>query len=452
MMSELIHQTAERIACAGLLRGDTQALELAQVLEPHEFSSVPLQVVVEACKRVLRGIEPVDAQSIVAESAEVVREWKLKTVAITESFVLELMREDTARSEPYSHTMKRMAYLRKAAAFSEWMTRELTMMPDPDELFAAVSERLQELKPKGSSQRFIYGWDTLDYEQKLRHREKERKEGTAKVFPWPWHSWQEISILRAGMVGIVAGAEGSGKTSYLEMIAEHWAGFGSVVFVHLENNQEYTEDRRMARWARIPIAVLETETLTNQQRSQVREAGDSIAEFAGSLHYYDASGQTMAEIIRELEARVDEGVCDAVVLDYLNKVRPSRGQVKAYDKGFDRMSDDLEQFKTFLEQRQVVGMTAAQMTKRGKTEDGRLDSTAIRGSGELADKAQLIVMLQREILEADMWDVTGKVIARAGEDKPVISLRVEKQNRGRKGIEFEQKYKGQFFRVEDKPV
>ena len=184
----------------------------------------------------------------------------------------------------------------------------------------------------------------------------------------------------------------------------------------------------------------------------MREAGDSIAEFAGSLHYYDASGQTMAEIIRELEARVDEGVCDAVVLDYLNKVRPSRGQVKAYEKGFDRMSDDLEQFKNFLEQRRVVGMTAAQMTKRGKTEDGRLDSTAIRGSGELADKAQLIVMLQREILEADMWDVAGKVIARAGEDKPVISLRVEKQNRGRKGIEFEQKYKGQFFRVEDKPV
>ena len=206
MMSELIHPTAERIACAGLLRGDIQALELAQVLEPRDFSSVPLQVVVEACKRVLRGIEPVDAQSIVAESAEVVREWKLKTVAITESFVLELMREDTARSEPYSHTVKRMAYLRNAAAFSEWMTRELTMMPDPDELFAAVSERLQELKPKGSSQRFIYGWDTLDYEQKLRHREKERKEGTAKVFPWPWHSWRDISVLRPGMVGVLAGA------------------------------------------------------------------------------------------------------------------------------------------------------------------------------------------------------------------------------------------------------
>jgi replicative DNA helicase len=450
-MSELIHPTAERIACAGLLRGDAQALELAQVLEPHEFSSVPLQVVVEACKRVLRGIEPVDIPSVYAESKEVIREWKVNAI-VTEDLIRGLMQEDTARAEPYSHTVKRMAYLRSAAAFSEWMTQELTMMPDPDELFAAVSERLQALKPKGNATRFVYGWDTLDYEGTLRHREQERKEGTAKVFPWPWHSWADISVLRPGMVGILSGAEGSGKSSYLEMIAESWAQYGNVVFVHLENNQEYTEDRRMARWARIPIAALETETLTTQQRAAVREAGNSIAEFAGNLHYYDASGQTMAEIIRELEARVDEGVCDAVVLDYLNKVRPSRGQVKAYDKGFDRMADDIEQFKTFLEQRRVVGMTAAQMNKRGKAEDGRLDSTAIRGSGELADKAQLIVMLQREVLTSDLRDPTGKLVAKAGEDKPVISVRVEKQNRGRKGVEFEQKYKGQFFLVEDKPV
>ena len=453
MINELIHPTAERVAIAGLLKGDSVALDLALILEPTEFSSPVLQVVCEATKRVLRGIEPVDTTSVLALSREVQREWKNNAV-ITEEFIRGLMLEDSSRAEAYSHTVKRYAYLRAAAEFSTWMQGELTSMPDAEELYAAVSERLQHLRPKGSQSRFVYGWDTVDYEGTLRKREQERKDGTAKVFPWPWNSWaQGISVLRGGMVGLLAGAEGSGKSSFLEMIAEHWAGFGNVVFVHLENNQEYTEDRRMVRAARLPgltIEVLEGETLSKEQRRAVAEGGDRISEYAGNLHYYDASGQTMAEIIRELEARVDEGVCDAVVLDYLNKVRPSRGQVKAYDRGFDRMADDLEQFKTFLEQKRVVGMTAAQLKKAGKDKDGRLDSTDIRGSGELADKSQLIVMLQRGVLETDMYDPTGRLIAKAGEDKPVVSVRVEKQNRGRKGIEFEQKYKGYWFLVEDK--
>ena len=452
MQQELIHPTAERVAVAGLLRGDDLSFYLAQHLEPTEFSSQPLQVVVEATRRVLRGIEPVDVQSVMAQCRDVLREWKLNAT-ITEEFIHGLMLEDSSRAEPYSHTVKRMAYLRSAAEFSQWMQQELTTMPDPDELYAEVSQRMQMLKPKGNKSRFVYGWDTVDYETTLRKREQERRDGTAKVFPWPWASWTGINILRPGMVGILAGAEGSGKTSYLEMIAEHWAHFGHVVFVHLENNQEYTKDRRMVRAAAHPgltIEVLESETLTNAQRQAVASGSDRIAEFAGQLHYYDASGQTMAEILRELETRVDEGVCDAVVLDYMNKVRPSRGQVRAYDKGFDRMADDLEQFKTFLEQRSVVGFTAAQLNKSGKRETGRNDSTAIRGSGELADKAQLIVLLQREVLEQDLLDPTGKLVARAGEDKPIVSLRVEKQNRGRKGLEFEQKYKGYWFKVEDK--
>lgn len=453
MHGELIHPTAERVTVAGLLRGDELSFQLAQQVEADEFSSPQLRVIVEATKRVLRGIEPVDTQSVMAASREVLQEWGLST-HITEEFIHGLMLEDTARAEPYSHTVKRMAYLRAAADFSQWMQGELTSMPDAEELYAEVSERLQLLKPKGSKQRFVYGWDTVDYESTLRKREQERKDGTLKVFPWPWDSWADgINILRPGMVGILSGAEGSGKTSYLEMIAEHWARFGNVVFVHLENNQEYTEDRRMVRAACMPgltIEALESETLSAAQRKEIQAAGDYIAEYAGQLHYYNAAGQTMAEILRELSTRYDEGICDAVVFDYLNKVRPSRGQVKAYDRGFDRMADDLEQFKNWLEEKRVVGMTAAQMNKQGKRENGRLDSTAIRGSGELADKAQLVVMLQRDVLEKDMLSPTGELIARAGEDKPVVNVRVEKQNRGRKGIEFEQKYKGYWFLVEDK--
>lgn len=450
-MSELVHPTAERIACAGLLRGDTQALELAQALEPHEFSSVPLQVVVEACKRVLRGIEPVDAQSIVAESMEVVREWKLKSVAISESFVLELMREDTARAEPYSHTVKRMHWLREFAGLIEWGRQELSMMPDPDELFTAAQERMQVLKPKSSTKRFVHGWDTLDYTQALRQRMAKRKEGKEIVFPWPWYSWRNIALLRAGMVGFIGGAQGTGKSAYLEEIAEHWAGHGHghVVFVHCENNLEYTKDRRMARHTGIDITKLELEDLNRNEWGLVQEAEGRIAEFAGQLHYFNAANMNIEEILRELDARVDEGTCDAVVLDYLNKIRPTRGQLKAFDKDYDRAADSLDQFKNWCEERVKVGVTAGQLTKGGKAEEGRLDSTHVRGSGEIADKVQLLIMTQRPILEADLLDKNRKLVAKKGEKSPEVTLYVEKQNRGRDGFNFKQKYIGAEFRHDD---
>lgn len=456
-MNELIHPTAERIAAAGLLRGDTVSFELAQLLEPHEFSSVPLQVVVEATKRVLRGIEPVDTQSVLSTAREVMREWKIST-GITEDFVRGLMLEDTARAEPYSHTVKRMAYLRAAAEFSQWMTQELTTMPDENTLYAEVSQRLQMLRPTSGVQRVVNGLDTLDYIQVLAERERQRKEGTAKIFPWPWWSWRNIALLGGGMVGLLTGAQGSGKSAYLEQMAEHWAKVGKVVFVHLENNMQYTKDRRMTRLTGIPITKLEADCLSKEEKQLVREAEGEIAGWAENINYLWAGatrgnrrGMSMEEIVRELEALHDYGECDVVILDYLNKVPSSRGQMKMYREGFDRVADSLDIFKGFCEEANVPGMTASQMTKEGKKQVGRLDSTAARGSGEIADKVQMMLLTQREILEADMRDKDGRLVAKKGSKSPVVKLYVEKQNRGADGYTFSQKYIGAEFRHEDIP-
>jgi hypothetical protein len=140
-----------------------------------------------------------------------------------------------------------------------------------------------------------------------------------------------------------------------------------------------------------------------------------------------------------------------VVLDYLNKVRPTRGQIKAFDKDYDREADTLDIFKNWCEARGKVGMTANQYTKGGKAETGRLDSTHMRGSGEIADKVQLLILTQREILEADLRDKAGKLVAKKGEKSPEVTLYVDKQNRGRDGFNFKQKYIGAEFRHADIP-
>jgi len=446
-MSNFVHPSAERTVAAALMVANETSIELVKTIAPTDFSSVPLQVVVESCKRLVNGIEPLDILAILAESKSVMKEWKI-AAPVSEAFLHELSQMDTRRASAYALTVKRYAWLRNAEQFSTWFNQELSSLPDPEDLYTAAQKQMDWLKPPIQENRFVYGWDTLDYDATLTTRLAEKQAGTQIKFDYPWWIWNELlKPLRKGMVGLLGGPEGSGKSAFLEMIAEHWAKKCHVVFVHLENNIEYTLDRRMARHAKITIDRLEDGDLTPEELARVKAARVEISSFAPQLHYFEATGMSMAEIVTELRRRNEEGICDAVVLDYLNKVKASRGQVKLYaDNTDNRRADDLDQFKNFCEQKRIVGLTAAQYNKEGKKEGGRKRSWNLRGSGELADKAQWIALLDREVLEEDQTDALGNIVAKAGEDSPLVKVRIDKQNRGKKG-DFEQFYKGEYFLI-----
>jgi replicative DNA helicase len=451
MNVQLIHPTAERIVAASIAKCSDETYLLLALTSSADFSSAPLYVVVESVRRLYAGVEPIDVEAILGEAKKIMKETGIKA-NINEQFLHELITTDTRRAVAYAHTVHRMAWLRQFQSTVEWANAELATLPDPGELYHAAQEKLAWLRPQTKENRFVLGWDTAEYDEMLAKRAREAAEGKAVVFDWPWQSWnQRIKPLRPGMVGIVAGPEGSGKSGYLSMIAEHWARMCHVVYVHLEDNLDYVCDRRMSRWAHIEIEVLESGALNQSQREAVANANKKLSAIIPQLHYFDASGLTMNEIVSELETRRLDGICDAVVVDYLNKVRPSRGQAKLFNRSDERQSDDMEQFKAFCEapRKKTVGFTAAQYNKEGKANHARKSSVDMRGSGEWADKCQLLVMLDRTTVEKTLKDPSGKVILEAGEDDPTIKVRVEKQNRGRKS-DFEQVHVGKFFEIKDK--
>jgi replicative DNA helicase len=186
---------------------------------------------------------------------------------------------------------------------------KLQERPDPESLFAEAQERMQALQPPQVDRRFVYGWDTVGGHQvQIAQRVKDAEEGKASPFLWPWPSWNAVvRPLRAGMLGLVAGADGTGKSTYLECIAEHWAKGGMhVVYVHLEDDLEYKLDRRLARWARVPMQAIEDGALTAEQTEKIGNAQGDIDVKLPTLHYYAAPGLSMTEIVRELETRVDK--------------------------------------------------------------------------------------------------------------------------------------------------
>jgi replicative DNA helicase len=237
-----------------------------------------------------------------------------------------------------------------------------------------------------------------------------------------------------------------GKSTVLEMVAEHWAKKRvNVVFVHLENDFDYTMNRRLCRWSKVPMAAIEDGTVTPTQDAEIKAAYQRME--LDSLHYLGFSGQTMGELLAELSVRHSEGVVDAVVLDYLNKVRPSREQAKLFaGRPYERQADDMELLKSWAVEHKVPVLTAVQMNKEGQ-KDGRQTRSNIRGSGEISEKSQLVVVLTREILEHDMI-YNQQIIAEAGEYSPIMKLRIDKQNRGKTG-EWEQFYVGKNFFLAD---
>lgn len=86
----------------------------------------------------------------------------------------------------------------------------------------------------------------------IAQRVQDNAAGVKSPYLWPWGSWnKDVRPLRPGMLGLVAAADGVGKSTMLECIAEHWAKGGlHVVYVHLEDVLDYKMDCRLARWGR----------------------------------------------------------------------------------------------------------------------------------------------------------------------------------------------------------
>jgi replicative DNA helicase len=434
------------------MRMDTSAaIDLAQTLTAADFYDPRNAVVFEAIATLLMGVEPVDTPAILAECRSTLRERKLKHY-IDAEYIEGLAGGDLRRAAMYGNTVKRLGWLRQAGEFAFWLVQELQERPQPDELFAAAQERWHSLAPKTTESAFVYGWDTIRLPRdSLRERIRERAEGIISHFNWPWASWNnKVRPLLPGMVGILAAPDGQGKSMYLEQIAEHWAASGHhVVLVHLEDSLDYKLNRRLARQALVSLDKIEDGTLESADLARIRDAEDRMGQWAGNLHYFHAAGQSMTAIIRELETRAAEGVCQAVIFDYLDKVQPTRGQTTLYgENAWERQANDMEQLKTFAENAKIPVFTATQGNKAMQGNE-RQTRRNIQGSGQKSQKAQLVLILTRELVgDEGLRDKNGKVLAEPGEYSPVARMTIDKQNRGKTG-EFSQYILGHLFSVRD---
>lgn len=452
-LDNLIHPTAEATTLAAMRDDIDLAMQLANQLDAADFANDKYKLIFLAIKNLLNSIEAIDAQAIATESLSVAREYKINAT-VTPEFITGLT-GDSRRAVAYAATVKRMAWLRNAVDFAHWMVAEAQTNPSPDELFTAAQERLQILAPKTDRGATLYGWETIDcHRAAIKERRLEAESGLTRRFDWPWASWNQwVRPLRSGLVGVLAAPDGVGKSTYLEWIAEHWAKRNSkVVMVHLEDDHQYKLDRRIARHSSVPLSAIEDGDLTPEQVAAIADAERNMDSWVDNLHYTHAPGWSMSDILKELQKLVDEGECEAVVMDYIDKCEADRRQLSLYGNNqYLREGDNMNLLKNFAEKAGVPIFTATQGNK-SMQEQGKVQTRqAIDGSGKKSQRAQLVMILTRDIVgPGGLWD-NGTKIAEEGDYSPIATLRIDKQNRGMTKT-FHQVFRGECYRIGDLPA
>ncbi len=262
----------------------------------------------------------------------------------------------------------------------------------------------QVIKFGGKDEEAVLTWDaSFDWYAALLEKRKQLSmlpPEQRRLLDFPWPTWNHyIDPLDPGMLMVVAAPDGAGKTIVAESIAEHWARKRNrVVFVHYELNRALMLDRRTVRHTGITRRTLKSGLLNDEELQVYNEMVPILKSWDGCITYVHAPGWTMDQTIQELRKQKAEGKCDVVVLDYLEKISASQRQLKFFGANQNqREADNVETIKNFAEQAEIPVLMLAQFSKSGKQKAmNEVDRTDIRGAGEKTEKANVVVLLQRE--------------------------------------------------------
>ena len=270
----------------------------------------------------------------------------------------------------------------------------------------------------------------------------------------PWASWSRfISPAEKGILITVAAPDGVGKTLVGEHFAEHWARMGKHgVYVHFELSKKTMVDRRTCRYASIDYNSLITDNLSPDERKRRDAAKQYVRNWEGSITYLHTPRWTIDMVVNKLRMLHKQGKCDFVIVEYLEKAQASTRQAKLFNNPYQREADDVEILKSFSESedygcRMVM---LSQFGKEGKeTPFKELTRTKIRGAGEKTEKANVVVLLHKEISPGQLDKQTGKWIIEPGSYDAKLGIVIDKNTLGRTA-RFTDQETTPFFSIYDK--
>lgn len=426
---KLTNPDAEKAVCGAILVDPDLLIKLSGTLQPEDFSIERTRWVYEAMSALYEQQQPIDWVTV---SEMLQREKHLAEVGGA-AFLTELtLNTPTAlHAERYADVLIRLSTLRKLVQVAQ-RTAALAYNANgqsTSEIVDQIRAMIDQALPSTSTEDTLLWKDSITrfvQVQAARARGQEQEAGTtsqlALEFPWKRTLGRFKLKLRPGTVALIVAGSSVGKTSLMACCAEYWAALGyHVAFFHSELSHQLMLDRRTCRLARVPLEVVES----RMPNDQVLAAKATMDGYKGGIHYVHCpswSARQVAARARELNAK---GLCDVMIVDYLQKLRLY--MPRGYNKN-DALADAMEVIKNGCEQMGIGALVGSQVNKKAE-EAGRVTAAHVRGTGEADEKANITMVLTREILVAPMND--GEYPA--GEKSPIMGVRIDKNTFGPTG-------------------
>lgn len=192
----------------------------------------------------------------------------------------------------------------------------------PADVLALGAEAWSGLTNRGRELATSEG-DVLRLGEMLDAAQKGRRE---LVIPTGIHALDEaIGGLQPSVLTLVGALPGVGKSALLATILRNVAGPGRRVgFFSLEDERTWVARRWLSLASRVPLFLLATRPLTDQQRDRTEAAGPSVYEALRHVVIDDRQGLTAKEVAAAASDMILNFGCRAILVDHLGELRLER--------------------------------------------------------------------------------------------------------------------------------
>lgn len=431
----LYDANAEKAVLGSMMIDPDTTLEVVQILAAEDFGLVRSRNVFAVLLSLFDQNMPYDTWLIMDES-------KKLGLDVEIDFVVDCSNYPTAMyAVHYSRIVKKYSDKRHQSAIATEYAKRIFSGEDPAVTNEWLAGEMTKRVSGGDSNMSLN--QSIDRQRELIEKwESPENQAELDRWSWAWGKWNhKISPPPAGIITLVSAAEGTGKTIVAEVQAEHWAQMGNnVVFFHMELNRDVMITRRLCRLSGIPYRALVSNKLTPQQRQRRDSVESFIAQWTGNIEYISCAGWNVDQIVTECKRLKKAGLCDVFIIDYFQKIQisPRQERRRMDENAYHR--DAMEQLAVLANETEnpCRGMVLSQLTKAAKQKAASfLSGSDLMGTGALGEKANVSVMLHKEILVNGKDDTAKGVVVEPGGYDNRATVKVVKNTLGSTG-DFEQ--------------
>jgi len=336
-----------------------------------------------------------------------------------------------SNAEYYAKIVRDRALVRGLIYASSEILRDAYDQSDsPEALIEQAERRIFALAEHGQALTVWTAAEAINETlERLQRRVDAYRAGVLTGIP---SGFQKLDALTAGFqaseLTIIGARPSVGKTAILSSIARHatMETVAATFFASLEQSRHELMERFACNIGRIDSLDVRNANLNEDRLKEFHAAADS---FRGAPFWVDdASGQSVHRIAANARRLKRRHGLKLVLIDYLQLIAfedrraPQHEQLGLISRSLKRLARELEI--------PVVALAQLNRGSEGRT-DTRPRLSDLRGSGELEQDADVVLLLHRESRESDK-----------------LEIMVEKQRNGPTGV-ITMNFDRRYFRFEE---